>query len=208
MELNNLLEKRYATKRMTGQLVPDKDIESILRSIQLAPTSLGLQALKVFAISDKDTLKEISEKSCQQPQIMQCSHLLVFAARNEITDAEISDYMNLISTTRNIPVEALSDFRVMIESLKGYSAEDFRQWSSKQTYILLGFGLVAAAALRVDSTPMEGFDKDALDEILNLGEQGLHTVVMLALGYRDEKTDYLVNAAKVRKPINDLVSFI
>jgi len=208
MDLNNLLEKRYATKRMTGEVVPDKDIRSILKSIQLAPTSLGMQALQVFVISDKEKLKEISEKSCQQPQIVQCSHLLVFAARNEMTDADISAYMNRIATTRNIPVESLGDFRAMIESLKEYSSEDFRQWSSKQTYILLGFGLVAAASLQVDSTPMEGFDKEALDAILNLEAQGLHSVVMLALGYRDEKTDYLVNAAKVRKSIDEMFTFI
>jgi nitroreductase/dihydropteridine reductase len=45
--------------------------------------------------------------------------------------------------------------------------------------------LVAAAEQEVDSTPMEGFDPDAVDTILGLKERGLRSVVLMPLGYRD-----------------------
>ena len=44
---------------------------------------------------------------------------------------------------------------------------------------------MAAAFEGVDSTPLEGFDPEALDKILNLKEKGLRSCVMLPLGYRD-----------------------
>ena len=58
---------------------------------------------------------------------------------------------------------------------------------------------MAAAEEKVDSTPMEGFDPDAVDEILNLKAKGLKSVAIMPLGYRDEVNDWLLKQAKVRR---------
>ena len=65
--------------------------------------------------------------------------------------------------------------------------------------------IAAAGELKVDATPMEGFDADALDELLGLREQGLRSVTMLPLGYRDAENDWLVNLKKVRRPKEEFV---
>ena len=93
---------------------------------------------------------------------------------------------------------------MMIEpQLKQSNDENFN-WNAKQAYLALGIGLLAAAELNVDSTPMEGFNHNQLDELLHLKEKGLKSVVLLALGYRDLKLDYLVRLKKVRRPEEDL----
>ena len=63
----------------------------------------------------------------------------------------------------------------------------------------MGFALVAAAELGVDATPMEGFDNQAVNALLKLPEQGLNSSVLLALGYRDTESDWLVKLEKVRR---------
>jgi nitroreductase len=63
----------------------------------------------------------------------------------------------------------------------------------------LGFGLAAAAVEKIDSTPMEGFNPDAVNEVLGFNEKGLHAACILALGYRDEEKDFLASAIKVRR---------
>jgi nitroreductase len=80
--------------------------------------------------------------------------------------------------------------------------------AAKQAYIALGTALIAAAYEEVDSTPMEGFDPAALDEILNLKERGLRSVVLLPIGYRKTDEDWLVNLKKVRRPKDQLISRI
>ena len=84
------------------------------------------------------------------------------------------------------------------------SGQENFEWAARQAYIALGVGLVAAAINEVDATPMEGFDGPSMDKVLGLKEKGLRSVVLMALGYRDEKNDYLVHAKKVRKPSNVL----
>jgi len=208
MELNEVLNWRYATKRMNGTTVSQDKIDAIVKSVQLAPTSVGFQAFHLFVIEDKALRETIFEKSCQQPQVTEGSHLLVFAARTEITDSEIDNYINLVATTRNIPAESLDGYKGMVASFKEKSAEEYLNWTARQAYIAFGIALVSAAVEKVDATPIEGFNPSTMDEILGLKEKGLHSVVLITLGYRDEENDRLAKAKKVRKPISELVTVL
>ncbi len=80
--------------------------------------------------------------------------------------------------------------------------------AARQAYIALGIALVAAAEQEVDSTPMEGFDPDAVDSILGLRERGLRSVVLLPLGYRDPEGDWLLQMKKIRKSRETIVTEI
>ncbi|MDD2797153.1 MAG: nitroreductase family protein [Bacteroidales bacterium] len=208
MEINEILNWRYATKKMTGAKVPQNKIDIIVKSVQLAPTSVGFQAFHLYVIEDEALRQTIFEKSCQQTQVVEGSHLLVFAARTEITDAEVDNYMNLVATTRNIPVESLNGYKGMVASFKQKTEQEYFDWTARQAYIAFSFALVAAAVENVDATPIEGFSPPVMDEILGLKEKGLKSVVLIALGYRDEANDKLAHAPKVRKPISELVTVI
>lgn len=199
MSILPALQWRYATKRMTGAEIPNQKIDTIVDAIALAPSSFGLQPYSIFVIEDKVMLEKIKPIAMMQPQITEASALLVFAAWEKITISKIENYIYQIAKVRNVPIESLKKLKEALETLlKKTDYENFI-WSSKQTYIALGIGLVAAAEEEIDSTPMEGFDKTMLDNLLKLKELGLQSTVMLALGYRDTKNDYLVALKKVRR---------
>jgi len=202
--LNNL-KWRYATKRMNGQKVPAEKLENILEAIQLAPTSLGLQPFSVIVVEDPEVRAKIAPAIYNQPQITEGSHVLVFAAWKEYSNEKVEEYLNHIASLRGMPVVALDGMKNMITgSISGKTPEQLLNWNKRQAYIALGFGLVAAAVEEVDATPMEGFDPDALDLALGLAEKGLHSTVILTLGYRDAANDYLNGAAKVRRDKEEL----
>jgi nitroreductase len=204
MSFKKQLNWRYATKRMNGQKVDEVKFQNILDAIQLAPTSLGLQPFSVIVVKDQETRKKMAPACSNQPQITEADAILVFAAWNKISEQDAEGYIHNIASTRNIPAEALNDFKQMILGLiNSKSQEDLLIWSSKQAYIALGFGLFAAALEEVDTTPMEGFSPEALDEVLELDKKGLKSVVILAVGHRDAANDYLNGAAKVRRSAND-----
>ena len=208
MTLIDKLNWRYATKRMNGTKVPQEKIDRILEAIRLSPTSFGLQPFKVIVVEDPALRERIYNEACQQPQIKEASHILVFAASKNVSAAQVNDYMELIATTRDIPVETLSGFRAAFDSIVAGSADQNFVWTARQAYIAFGVGIVAAMNEDVDATPMEGFSTEALDKILGLAEQNLGSTTILSLGYRDEKTDSLVHAAKVRKSKSALFEFI
>ena len=193
---------------MNGTKVPQEKIDRILEAIRLAPTSFGLQAFKVIVVEDPALKERIFNEACPQPQIKEASHVLIFAASKNVSADHVNDYMNLIAETRDIPVEALAGFRAAFDGVVAGTPEQNFVWTARQAYIAFGVGIVAATNEDVDATPMEGFSTEALDKVLGLAEQNLSATTILTLGYRDEKTDTLVHAAKVRKSKSALFEFI
>ena len=198
MDLLSLLNWRYATKRMNGQNIPKEKLNRILASIQLSASSIGLQPYNVLVIEDKDLREKIKSVAFNQPQITEASHLLVFAAWDNITQERVDEFINRIADVRKVSPESLGTMRTYGENLLKNSAEQNFNWAAKQSYIALGTALIAAAAEEVDATPMEGFDASALDELLGLKELGLRSTTILPLGYRDTEADWLVKLPKVR----------
>ena len=205
MNLLKALKWRYATKRMNGERVPQEKFDNILEAIRLAPSSLGLQSYTVIVVESDEMKKRISEKACIQPQIMEGSHLVVFAAWDNVSAKNVETYIDNVSKTRGVDVSDLLDYKNLINGFLIKAGKDgLNRWAARQTYIALGIGLVSAATEGVDATPIEGFDNAVLDEVLGLKEKGLSSVVMMALGYRDEEKDLSAKAAKVRRSKTDL----
>jgi len=200
---------RYATKQYDKQQrVKNEDIEVLLESVRLAPSSYGLQPYKVLVVSDPKTKEALRAAAYDQSQLEDASHVLVFAAKKNIDGAYVQDYMKNMAETRELPLTAVEGFGAYIEqSISQLQEADFISWNSKQAYLALGILLQNAAKLRIDATPMEGFSKEEFDRILQLPEQGLTSAVICALGYRSE-SDSSAHYPKVRKAMKDLVQHI
>ena len=206
MSLLDSLKWRYAVKRMNGNKIPETTLNTILEATQLAPSSFGLTPYNIIVIEDEATRKKLQPHFYNQPQVGESSALVIFATWNSITEKEVSEYMQEIAEERGVPVESLNDFASYINgSIKNLTAEQLQIWAAKQTYIALGFALVAAATEEIDATPMEGFKPDAVDEALGLKALGLHSAVAVTLGYRDAANDYLSGAKKVRRASEKLI---
>lgn len=199
MELLNALEWRYASKKMNGKKVPRDKVEKILEAIRLAPSSIGLQPYSVIVITDPELKQQILPIANNQQQMIDSSHLLVFAAWDKITPGRVKDFIQLNATTRNVSTESLATLRAYLDNIAKRSDEENFEWAARQTYIAFATGIAAAAEERVDATPMEGFNNAALDELLGLKEKGLRSLTLLPLGYREKEKDWLVNLPKVRR---------
>lgn len=209
MELLNRLKWRYATKAMNGQKVPQEKIDNIIEAISLAPTSSGLQPFEVLVVTNQSIKESIKPIAWNQSVVTDCSHLLVFAAWDTYTADRINKMFDLTNTVRGFKNEGWENYRQLL--LKNYPQKDAEEnfnHAARQAYIAFSQAITAAAFEEVDSTPMEGFDPAALDNILNLKEKGLRSCVILALGYRDADKDWLVNLKKVRKSKADLITEI
>ncbi|MDB4534528.1 NAD(P)H-dependent oxidoreductase [Vicingaceae bacterium] len=209
MELLDKLKWRYATKAMNGEKVSQGKVDNIIEAISLAPTSSGLQPFEVFVITKQEVKEQIKPIAWNQSVITDCSHLLVFAAWNTYTAERINKMFDLTNTVRGFENEGWENYRQMLlSSYPQKDAEENFNHAAKQAYIAFSQGITAAAFEGVDSTPIEGFDPTALDEILGLREKGLRSCVMLTLGYRDADNDWLANLKKVRKSKEDLITEI
>ncbi|MGB2128381.1 MAG: nitroreductase family protein [Flavicella sp.] len=209
MELIEKLKWRYAAKAMNGEKIAQNKIDSILEAVSLAPTSSGLQPFEVYVITNQELKEKIQSIAYNQSVVGDCSHLFVFAAWDTYTEERINKVFDHVNEERGFENEGWENYRQML--LNSYPPRDAEvnfNHAAKQAYIAFSHAVTAAAFEGVDATPMEGFNAKALDEILEFKEKGLRSCVLLPLGYRNEKQDWLVHLKKVRKPIEELVTQI
>lgn len=191
---------RYATKKFdAAKKISDSDLSFLMEAIRLSSSSYGLQLYKIIVVENPAIRAQLLPHAWGQKQITDASHLIVFANQTNIGNAEIDAYVDNISLTRGIPVNALSGYADFMKgAINPLSEDDKNIWTSKQTYLALGNLLNAAAELKIDATPMEGFNPEKFNEILGLNQLNLNASVIAAIGYRsaDDATQY---DKKVRK---------
>lgn len=197
---------RYATKKFdpAKKIAPDLWAQ-LERAASLAPSSLGMQPWKFVVVTDPAVRQELHPVSYKQAQILDASHLVVFAAKKPPTAADADAHIARAAAVRGVPAESLDGYKkMMLGALSGMDAKQAHQWAARQCYIALGVFLATAALVGVDACPMEGFQADRYDEILGLKEKGLGAVVIAAAGYRSPEDQY-AQAAKVRFTVDDIV---
>jgi nitroreductase len=204
-QFNENAKWRYATKKFdASKKVSAEDLATLKEAIRLSASSFGLQLYKVIVVENTELRAKLQGASWGQTQIVDASHLLVFANQTSVSDADVDNYINNVAATRNIPADALSGFGDYMKGALSNMPEDVKPiWTSKQTYIALGNLLNAAAELKIDVTPMEGFVPAQYNELLGLDKLNLNASLVAAVGYRHEE-DATQHAAKVRKSNEDL----
>lgn len=200
------LKWRYATKKFDkSKKVSSSDLNELLESARLAPSSFGLQPWKMVVVTNEDLRKKLSEKAWGQPQVTEASHLIVVCARTDLDEHYVDKFIEKNSEVRGTSVKDLEGFKEMLNGfVAGLDQKAKVDWSKRQSYIALGMLLSAAALKRIDACPMEGFSPEGFDEVLNLKKENLTSVAICAIGYRSPE-DPTINQKKVRWDLKDLI---
>ena len=206
MDIIECLNWRYATKKFdSNRILEEHKVDIIKKAFNLTATSYGLQPLKMIVISNKELQQELVASSYGQKQVAQASHILVLCINTVVDETYIKDYFQLVKNIRDTPNEILKPFQDdLIKSFGSKDAEKIETWATKQAYLAMGNLLTVCAVEEIDACPMEGFIPAKYDEILNLTERNLKSVLVMPIGYRHED-DAFAGFKKVRKTLDDSV---
>lgn len=199
------LKWRYATKRFDAnkKLKPEQ-LELFLEALTLSPSSYGLQPWKFIVVTNKEVRAKLRAAAWDQLQITDASHLVVFAAKNNLSDDAVDEYIQSRIDIQGTGAKAAHDYTqslkaMMQGTLARLSPKERTEWATRQVYIALGVLLSVAAVEGIDACPMEGFDPQEFDKILGLDKMGLESKVVATLGFRSE-ADAFAQFAKTRFP--------
>jgi nitroreductase len=198
MNLIEQLNRRYAVKAMNGTKVSEEKINHILEAARLAPSASGIQPVEVFVVTNQEIKNKIREASFNQPQVSDCSHLLVFTAWDTYTEERLNDTFNVMKESygRDMPQDYKQS---LIQKYISAPAEWQAADAAKQAFLAFGVAVAAAALEATDTCPMTGFVNAQVDEILHLKEKGLKSVAFLAVGNRDSEKDWNEKLPKARR---------
>ncbi|MUH37816.1 NAD(P)H-dependent oxidoreductase [Zobellia amurskyensis] len=200
------LEWRYAVKKFNSEkILPEDKIERLKQAFNLTATSYGLQPITLAVIHNKDLQNKLVQHSYGQQQVAQASHVLVICIQNNINEDYINRYFEQIRKVRGTSDDILNPFKdALMADFSKKEVHEIEQWSKNQAYLALGNLLTICALEKIDSCPMEGFIPSAYDDVLNLKESGLTSVLVLPVGYRADD-DMFSEFKKVRKNIEESI---
>ncbi len=200
------MDFRHACKIFDeNKKISNEDINYIMQVAQKSPSSFGMEPWKFLVITNEDLKAKIRPACWNQVQITSCSHLVVVLARIESAKPESGEPLKRFSR-RDMPQDKLNFYmdlysKHLANTLS--SDENIWSWTSKQTYIALGNMMSAAAFIGIDSCPIEGFEKEAVEEILELDTSKYQLSVILPLGYRINE-----QSSQQRLAFDEVVEFI
>ncbi len=202
------LQWRYAVKQFDPtQKIPDGLWDAIEAALVLSPSSFGLQPWKFFVIRNAELRNQLLPHSSNQTQVVDASHLVVLAVKQNLGAGDVDRYIQSIAQIRQTPIEALEDFGNLMKGFLADPQRDTDAWARRQVYIALGQLLTTAAMLGVDACPMEGFTPAKYDEILGLDQMGYASLVICPVGYRAADDPY-ASLAKVRFARGEMVQHL
>lgn len=200
---------RYATKRFDAtKQVSDQDLEYLKTAMNLTASSFGLQPYEILIIKDQATKEKLKHVSWDQSQIVDAPYVIVIANKSNFGKELIDQYIDNTISSRGGTKESLTGYADFMKSkMLSLSKEEKTTWSAKQAYLVLGNLMNAAADLKLDTCPMEGFEPEQYNTILGLTERNLNACVIAPIGYRHTEDD-LQHAPKVRKTETQLFKTI
>jgi nitroreductase len=207
-DLLRQLQWRYAVKKFNSSLKISSELWQTLEdALVLSPSSFGLQPWKFFVVKNPEVRKKLQAVAWNQSQIVDASHLVVFAAKKNLNADDVRRFISLTADVRGVSKESLAPYQGMMEGFAAKPPMDINEWAARQVYIALGNFLTSAALLGVDACPMEGLDRAKFDEILGLDKKGYATAVIATAGYRATDDKY-ADAPKVRYPKSQVIETI
>ncbi len=204
------LKWRYATKKFDPtQKISSEDWQTLEEALVLTPSSYGLQPWKFIVVKDPATREKLMPISWGQRQLVDASHVVVFASKKNIGHKEVDHYMDRIVEVRGGVKDSNAGLRQMLvgDVIEGPRKAYADEWARRQVYIALGNFMTSAALLGIDTCPMEGIDPTKYDELLGLPARNLSTLVVAVAGYRAVDDKY-ASLPKVRFEPQDVIEYI
>jgi nitroreductase len=197
---------RHACKLFDeNKKINDEEIRYILEAGRTSPSSFGLEGWKFLVITNQELKEKIRPACWNQVQIISCSHLVVLLAEIEGARVESGKPKAQLGR-RGMDEEALQGY---VEMYGGHLKETLATdkstyaWTARQTYIAGANMMTAGAFIGIDSCPIEGFEKEKVEQILELDTSKWQVAMMLPFGYRVNE-----QSTQLRLDFDEVVEFI
>ncbi|HHO41997.1 MAG TPA: NAD(P)H-dependent oxidoreductase [Epsilonproteobacteria bacterium] len=177
-----ILHFRHACKQFDPtKIIPKESMGTLLEVARLSPSSFGMEPWRFIVVTNPSYKNELQPLCWNQPQITSCSHLVIFVAKHH--SVQDSSYYERLFARRGLAKEALTQY---LKRYKSYisSLPSIQEWCEKQCYIAATNMMSFGAILKIDSCPIEGFQKEQLQEKLKLDTTKESVALVVAFGYK------------------------
>lgn len=199
MNLDKIMNKHLSRYFDGSKTIPEEKVQQLLKFLRSAPTSTNIQPNHFYVLSSREGKEKLAANLGERfadngEKIRNASHTIILTTRADIPEEHLDAVFAKERADARFPTLAKQELWESMTrdfvNLRNYTYKDTYHWMEKQTYMVLGLLMMAAAELGVEAMPLEGFDPVTVDKAFNIRETGHTTTVLLALGYPDLDKQY------------------
>lgn len=221
-DITHYARTRHTTKAYDpSRKIPAATVEKLKDLLQLSPSSTNIQPWHFIMASTPEGKARIAKSTDEKypfnsPSINKASHVVVFASRLAVEEKHLKNVLDQEDKDGRFEADNaeqkaerkgnMDGGRKMFANIHIQDQKDAQHWMDKQVYLNIGQFMLGAAALGLDTTPMEGIDTKVLDAEFGLREKGFNSLVVVCLGYRDPDEDYNAALPKSRLPYSEILT--
>ncbi|WP_300380911.1 oxygen-insensitive NAD(P)H nitroreductase [Henriciella sp.] len=219
-DITDVAKSRYTAKAFNPmKKIPSETVGKLKTLLQFSPSSTNVQPWHFILASSEEGKAKVAKSTerlypFNSQSILDASHVVVFASRLGVEETFLQDVLEQEDRDGRFDFDPETlkpqthGARSMFVNLHKQDMKDVQHWMDKQVYLNIGQFMLGAAALGVDARPMEGIEVAVLDAEFALREKGFTSLVVVALGYRDENNDYNAGTPKSRLPLSTVLTEI
>lgn len=199
MDLDKIMDKHLSRYFDGSKTIPEETIQQLLKFLRSAPTSTNIQPNHFYVLSTQEGKEKLAANLGERfadngEKILNASHTIIMTTRADIPEHHLESVFAKERVDGRFPdlgkQERWEYMTRDFVNLRNYTYKDTHHWMEKQTYMVMGLTMMAAAELGVEAMPLEGFDPVTVDKAFDIRKTGHTTTVLLALGYPDEAKQY------------------
>jgi nitroreductase/dihydropteridine reductase len=195
MDLDTIMAKHLTRYFDPNRTIPEVTFNKFLTFLRSAPSSLNVQPWHFYVMSSAESKQRLASslgdmfEQGNTPKVLTASHAIIVTTRADLPESHVQSVFAQENADGRFPEgeyrekwqDSVHDFL----DWRTYNFKDMTHWMEKQTYMTVGMAMMAAAALGIEATPLEGFDPHTVDTEFKIRETGYTTTVLLVLGYPD-----------------------
>lgn len=220
MDVKAIYDRRFSTKKFDeSKKLTAEQVQQLKYLLRMSPSSTNVQPWHFIVSTEAEGKKRLAKStqgfySFNESKVLNASMVIVFCSKTDADDAFMKHVLDVEEADKRFPKE---DIKTQTDGARKYFARDVQEndpakmqaWRDKQVYLNVGGFLIGAAAMGLDTIPMEGFDPKALDEELGLPAKHLKPLVIVSVGYH-LPNDFNApnNTPKSRLPMDEIVTVV
>ena len=150
-----------------------KEVEKLLSLAVQSPTAFNIQNWRFVVVQDPELRKQVREAAWDQPQITEASLLIILCADLKAWEKEpIRYWRSSPERVREFIVPAIQQYYEGLDQVQ-------RDEAMRSCGIAAQTLMLSAQSMGYDSCPMDGFDFEAVAELINLPDD--HTITLFVV---------------------------
>ena len=186
LSVPDAIRQRRTTKKFKSDPISEATLEELIALTIAAPSSYNLQPWRIVLVTDADKRAALTKAAYNQAQVATAPVTFVFAVSLRGWEKTLEETIKTASELGAWNDKAIAYFRGAIPAFQNSLSDKLREYPIKDALIAATHLALAAESLGLNSAFMNGWNEDAVKEVIGAKDNpDIAIALLMPIGYSE-----------------------